>query len=245
MSYPNNQYGQQPQQPAYGGYPQQPQPQYGQPIPGDGAVQPGYSASPQPGYPGQPAYAAPQSGYPAQAQPGYGAPAYGAPNGFTPSGTPQLPFASWGTRVVAYLADGLIFGMPALLLYGLAVTVGTESVKCPSLNSSNGSYRCTGGGFSEVGIVLMLLAAVIGFVGIVFIAYREGTTGQTPGKKMLGIRLISESTGQPIGFGAAFGRKLCHALDGLPCYVGFLWPLWDAKGQTFADKMVRTIVVKS
>ena len=33
-----------------------------------------------------------------------------------------------------------------------------------------------------------------------------------------------------------------HILDALT-YVGFLWPLWDAKRQTFADMLMRTVVV--
>ena len=31
-------------------------------------------------------------------------------------------------------------------------------------------------------------------------------------------------------------------LDVLPLYAGFLWPLWDAKRQTFSDRMCRTEV---
>ena len=35
-----------------------------------------------------------------------------------------------------------------------------------------------------------------------------------------------------------------HVLDSLPCYLGYLWPLWDAKRQTFADKIMSTVVVE-
>jgi hypothetical protein len=41
----------------------------------------------------------------------------------------------------------------------------------------------------------------------------------------------------------AFVRQICHILDALPCYLGFLWPLWDRKCQTFADKIMHTLVV--
>jgi hypothetical protein len=41
----------------------------------------------------------------------------------------------------------------------------------------------------------------------------------------------------------AFARDIVHLLDSLPCYIGFLWPLWDAKRQTFADKILSTVVV--
>ncbi len=74
--------------------------------------------------------------------------------------------------------------------------------------------------------------------------YRQGTTGQTIGKKIVGIRVIREADGQYTGFGMAFVRALAHFVDGIACYIGFLWPLWDDKKQTFADKMCSTVVVR-
>jgi uncharacterized RDD family membrane protein YckC len=62
---------------------------------------------------------------------------------------------------------------------------------------------------------------------------------------MAGTRLIHQQTGQPIGGGAGIGRAFVHILDGIPCYLGYLWPLWDAKKQTFADKIMSTVVVKA
>jgi hypothetical protein len=41
----------------------------------------------------------------------------------------------------------------------------------------------------------------------------------------------------------AFVRDVCHILDSIVCYVGFLLPLWDANRQPLADKIVRTVVV--
>ena len=73
--------------------------------------------------------------------------------------------------------------------------------------------------------------------------YLGGTTGQSLGKKVLGIRLVSEETGQPIGMLMAFLRDICHIVDSIFCYVGWLFPLWDAKRQTLADKIVKTVGV--
>ncbi|MGI9123797.1 MAG: RDD family protein, partial [Mycobacterium sp.] len=53
-------------------------------------------------------------------------------------------------------------------------------------------------------------------------------------------RVVGESTGQPIGFGASVLRQLAHILDSF-CSIGYLWPLWDAKRQTFADKIMHTV----
>src|SRR5262249_26063674 len=73
--------------------------------------------------------------------------------------------------------------------------------------------------------------------------FQAGKTGQSWGKRALGITLLSEQTGQPIGAGMAFVRDICHFVDAIICYIGFLFPLWAAKRQTRADKTVRTVVL--
>jgi uncharacterized RDD family membrane protein YckC len=73
--------------------------------------------------------------------------------------------------------------------------------------------------------------------------YQAGTTGQSLGKKVLNLRLVSEQTGEPIGPLMAFVRDVCHIVDAIICYIGFLFPLWDSKRQTLADKIVKTVVV--
>ena len=73
---------------------------------------------------------------------------------------------------------------------------------------------------------------------------RQGKTGQSIGKSAMGTYLVREADGQYIGGGLSIGRSLLHILDVIPCFVGLLWPLWDAKKQTFADKIVGTVVVK-
>ena len=74
-------------------------------------------------------------------------------------------------------------------------------------------------------------------------AYLQGQTGQSTGKKQAGTRLVHAQTGQFIGGGAGIGRAFVHIVDGIPCYLGYLWPLWDAQKQTFADKIMTTVVV--
>ena len=90
-----------------------------------------------------------------------------------------------------------------------------------------------------LGILLYLVA----LAWAIYNAYLGGQTGQSYGKKIAGTRLVSEATGQPIGGGLGIGRYFVHIVDGIPCYLGFLWPLWDAKRQTFADKLLKTAVV--
>jgi uncharacterized RDD family membrane protein YckC len=91
------------------------------------------------------------------------------------------------------------------------------------------------------------LAAIVGLLSLGWTIYNRwylgGTTGQSLGKKVLNLRLVSEETGQPIGMLMAFVRDICHIIDAVICYVGFLFPLWDAKRQTIADKIVKTVVI--
>ncbi|HVE62191.1 MAG TPA: RDD family protein [Mycobacteriales bacterium] len=97
---------------------------------------------------------------------------------------------------------------------------------------------------AAVSIVSRPLAQLAGLAVFIFLQHRQGTTGRTPGKDALKIRLLREEDGQVVGFGNAVIRGLLHILDALPLGLGFLWPLWDAKKQTFADKIMKTVVVK-
>ena len=94
-------------------------------------------------------------------------------------------------------------------------------------------------GSTALGAILWLAALAWG----IYNAYLGGQTGQSYGKKIAGTRLVLEATGQPPGGGLGIGRFFLHILDSIPCYIGYLWPLWDAKKQTFADKIVKTLVV--
>lgn len=74
-------------------------------------------------------------------------------------------------------------------------------------------------------------------------AYIAGETGQSYGKKQAGIRLVRANDGQVIGGAMGVVRHLAHFVDGLICYVGFLFPLWDPMKQTLADKIMGTVVI--
>lgn len=88
------------------------------------------------------------------------------------------------------------------------------------------------------------LIANLGVLGwIVYQMVQQGKTGQSIGKRQAGIKLVSEATGQPIGAAMSVGRYFLHLIDSLACYIGWLFPLWDTKRQTFADKILRTVVV--
>ncbi|MFJ8210288.1 RDD family protein [Streptomyces sp. NPDC096033] len=143
---------------------------------------------------------------------------------YIPGRAPEL--AHWGLRVGADLLDMLIVIGPmyALGFVDLAKAADPETAEP--------------GVFFTVGV---LVTIAMGFFQI----FQEGSTGQSIGKKVVGISLRREADGGTLGFGMAFVRKLAHVLDTLPCYVGWFWPLWDEKRQTFADKVCGTVVVRT
>ncbi|WP_405084662.1 RDD family protein [Microbispora sp. NBC_01389] len=193
----------------------------------------------QGGYPPQqpPQQPGGQGGYPPPQGGQYGPGQYGGqPSGGY--GGPEL--AHWGLRVGAYLIDALVIGIPSGILYTIGGSMTASSLE---VDPDTGQLTSTGG--SGIGVVIYFLGLVVALGLTLWLKYREGTTGQTVGKKVLGIKTVKEETGEYIGFGMAFVRYLCHIIDGLPCYIGFLWPLWDAKRQTFADKIVGTVVVRA
>lgn len=153
-----------------------------------------------------------------------------------PSAPSRSAYASWGSRVGAALLDGI----PAGLLYVVGVVVIPATMTGAS--GSHGHY--TAGGPSAVGIVVMVACWLAGLAYLIWnVGFNQGRTGQTWGKRVVGISVIAEQTQLPLGVGASIGRQLAHIVDALPCYLGFLFPLWDAKSQTLADKMLQSIVI--
>jgi uncharacterized RDD family membrane protein YckC len=92
-----------------------------------------------------------------------------------------------------------------------------------------------------LGVIVYVAAVVWTFYNI----YQGGQKGSRWGQKIIGIRMLKETTGQPVGGWFAIGRAFVHILDSIPCYIGYLWPLWDSKKQTFADKIMGTVVVNA
>jgi uncharacterized RDD family membrane protein YckC len=91
--------------------------------------------------------------------------------------------------------------------------------------------------------------SVLGFIvvyGFYFIAHimGEGRLGQSYGRHLAGLRVVSLNDGAPIGSAAAFGRLIVRALGSYVFFLGLLWILWDDKRQGWHDKALNTVVIK-
>jgi uncharacterized RDD family membrane protein YckC len=100
---------------------------------------------------------------------------------------------------------------------------------------------------SSISSALGLLVYVVAYLGLlgwqIWIAIQVGQTGASPGMRVIGLKCLGKDTGQVIGRGMGAVRWLAHIVDNLICYVGWLFPLWDAQKQTLADKIVGTVVI--
>lgn len=145
----------------------------------------------------------------------------------------NYPVASMGLRLGARLIDSVItFLLGYVLIFGVLIA-----------GLSTGS---------EEGAIAGLLGAMVASIlfGLFWEVLWVAKKGGTPGKLMLGIRVVDEHTGQWISGGRSFVRFLVPALGGLVFYVGALlvWlsPVFDSsrRNQGWHDRAANDLVVR-
>lgn len=68
--------------------------------------------------------------------------------------------------------------------------------------------------------------------------------GATIGDMAVGIKCI-RLTGEPLNWATSIARSLASLFSAFPLGLGFFWMAWDGRKQTWHDKIVGTIVVKT
>jgi uncharacterized RDD family membrane protein YckC len=153
----------------------------------------------------------------------YGASAYGRPD----AGVDVIPgeLGSAGDRLVAVLIDAGVVIAAVLAVMLVGAVLGAVS-------------RSLGNAVSGLGLIV-----VYGFYFIALIM-GEGRLGQSYGRHLAGLKVVSLRDGRPIGSAAAFGRLIVRALGSYVFFLGVLWILWDDKRQGWHDKALNTVVIK-
>jgi len=134
---------------------------------------------------------------------------------------PTDSYTPWLTRVLAYFVDYLPFAVLYILDSAIMMASQQDSM------------------VAALGQLVLSLAGIAYWVWNY--GYRQGTTGSSIGKSVLKFKVVSEATGQPLGFGMSVVRQIAHFIDAIICNIGYLFPLWDAKRQTLADKIMSTV----
>jgi len=130
-----------------------------------------------------------------------------------------VQLAGFGIRLLAQILD-LFWLLPLSALLGMAAAL------------VNGGDMSGGG---------ELMANLIGAL-VVLLFWVE--RGGTPGKLVLGLRIVDAGTGGPPGLGRLVLRYVGYLVSALPLGLGYLWILWDPQKQGWHDKLGHTLVVK-
>jgi uncharacterized RDD family membrane protein YckC len=157
------------------------------------------------------------------------------PSGYVISTPARSDYAGWSKRVRARLIDQLPTYL-GLIIFGVGYLIFLVRLA----SSGGSSPQFTGP------TVAMIIGLGVMLASLGWIAYNRwhmaGKTGQSLGKRVCKITLIGEETNAPISPKNAFIRDLVHILDALTL-VGYLWPLWHDRSQTFADQILRSVVI--
>ncbi|MFJ7587944.1 RDD family protein [Streptomyces sp. NPDC097617] len=146
-------------------------------------------------------------------------------------------------RAVARALDSLVLAVFAAAVAGPLLPGASAHVEA-KVEAARASGRTTTVWLLDAAIagrLGLVLGAVLLF-GILYEALPTARWGRTPGKKLLGVRVLATATLRPPTFGAALRRWLVYALLGLP---GSLWCLVDRpRRQAWHDKAAGTYVAR-
>jgi uncharacterized RDD family membrane protein YckC len=147
-------------------------------------------------------------------------------------------YAGFFSRGAAYLLDlAICFGISFVLLLALDYFLSLFRVDQWLENLSQER---------QLNALLAILISAVGINLVVTIVYNVGfwvMSGQTPGKRMLGLRVMRKD-GTRVRLGNAVRRQIGYWISAI-FYLGFLWILFDDKRQGFHDKIAGTIVTYS
>jgi uncharacterized RDD family membrane protein YckC len=178
-----------------------------------------------------------QGGYTSPAPPGAGGPAPEFMGG--PADRPAL--ASWGSRVVAQIIDGIIIAIGAVVLFALLAALGLTVD--------------TDGGAAAFVVAAMLSVLSFSIVALLYAPIlMSRTNGQTLGRMAVNIRVI-RADGRPMTFWFAVLREIVvksllfgvisSFTFGIASLLDILWPLWDEENRALHDFVVNTRVIKT
>lgn len=146
----------------------------------------------------------------------------------TPENTEiEFELAGIGCRFIAMLMDYFITFLITVIFY---LVFGILAILFDNIIANLGEYIIA---------IIMFGIFLINFSGY-FILFEYIWSGQTPGKRLAGIRVIKEN-GQPPNFFEIFIRNILRVID---IVVGPYFILFSNKEKRLGDFIVQTIVVK-
>ena len=140
--------------------------------------------------------------------------------------SPASPFGGVASRGVALVVDAF------------AIVVGTAVI-----GGAAGLVGAVVGGVRPQWLAqtLLLLATTVITVGYFYFFWR--TAGQTPGMRLMGVRVLSTRGNGRLTRWQALVRTFGLALAIIPCFLGFLPAFFDSRRRALPDYLAGTVVV--
>jgi len=142
-----------------------------------------------------------------------------------PVNTGELNYAGFWTRFAAKFLDGLILGVPFMVIY--------FAVLIPQMRLGPADR------FNFLPLILQLCFI---FIQMAYQIYFLGKYGATLGKMACKIKVVT-ANGDRIGYGRATGRFFSEMLSGMICYIGYLMVAFDSQKRALHDHICNTRVV--
>jgi len=124
-------------------------------------------------------------------------------------------YGGFWIRLVAALLDGVIFGVPLAIISVLSTLAGVATL-----------YYVV-----YLGVIILTI-------------YLDGTKGGTPGKLILGLKIVNEK-GDVIGIPSAILRYIGKIVSGLILCIGYIMIAFTDKKRGLHDMIANTYVIKT
>jgi uncharacterized RDD family membrane protein YckC len=141
-----------------------------------------------------------------------------------------MDYASFGERFAAKFVDGLIVGLPLMVIM--------FAIMIPMVRSSNAN----GGDNAAVGLIQIFIQLGFILVNMAYQIFFLGKFNATPGKMLCKLKVVT-SDGKSFGYSRATGRFFAEMLSGMTCYIGYLLVLFDKEKRALHDHICNTRVV--
>ena len=141
----------------------------------------------------------------------------------------QFPVAGVGSRFLALALDSLIQAAIGIVAFILVAVFGVAS----------GAVQ------QPLWLVALLIAVLFLLTFAYFAAFEIAWNGQTPGKRMVGIRVVKDS-GRPLTPAESIGRNLMRIIDQLPGFyaVAVIVALISPRNKRLGDYVAGSMVVR-
>jgi uncharacterized RDD family membrane protein YckC len=136
-------------------------------------------------------------------------------------------YAGFVTRAIAFAIDVALIDLAAAFV-AIVAGLGISALDVPDV-------------VVTIAIAIGGLAYLAWFVG--YFATFWSTTGQTPGARVMGIRVVCAGGGETVRLRAAVVRLGGMVLAAIPLFAGFLLILVDDRRRGLQDRLARTVVV--